>query len=255
MIINTSFQNSLEELRNDYINGSMTIAKKGVYIFFDILSKMNDCNNVSINQTALAIKETKPTMSALQNAIDLCIDVYNRNKTNLTLEQIKTQILEVLENHTLNCLNSALSYFERFEVKPFSIVTCSYSSTFLALIKKLTERSLVKETYVLESIWNGVSYSKNTIKMLNANNSKAYEISLSKLVDFKKHINCAIIGADRVLEDGSIINGVPSLYLAKEVSPTIPFFVVAEKIKLTNKMILEEGFEIIPNNLISKIFM
>lgn len=255
MIISSAFQNVLDEIKNDYKNGSMTIAKKSIDTFFTALSQIIDYNDETIYQIAWAIKETKPTMSALQNAIDLCIVEYNKNKTKLSLEHIKTKILEELENHTLNCLNSALNYLESFEARPFRIVTCSYSSTFLALMKKLAERSLVKEIYVLESIWRGISYSKNTIKMLNGYNIKAYEIALSKLAAFKNLINCAIIGADRVLEDGSVINGVPSLSLAKEMSGIIPFFVIAEKIKLTNQIILEEGFEIVPNHLISKIFM
>jgi translation initiation factor 2B subunit (eIF-2B alpha/beta/delta family) len=254
MIFPSSFRKALESLRNDYTNGSMIIAKNGVNVFFNTIEALQIFDEENINYIAQAIKETKPTMSALDNAIDLCKYELSRKKNHYSLNELKMRNVKELETQSSNCIHSAINYIENIFSKPISIATCSYSSTFLALAKEMKELTIVKEIYVLESIWNKISHSQNTIKKLHENYNTAYEISLTELNVAKQHIDCAIIGADRVLQNGSVINGLPSESLAIALENHTPLFVLAEKIKYSNKLIIEDGFEIVHSKYIKAIF-
>ena len=81
-----------------------------------------------------------------------------------------------------------------------------------------------------------------------------YEIiNFDKLINYFNSDTISIIGADRILDDNSVINGIPSLELAKQCNSKIPFYVMAESFKKDNNLIIEEGFDLIPNHLIAEI--
>ncbi len=223
-----------------------TITKLGIVSPPDVVNR--------INSIASAIKGTKPTMSALENTIDLCKKEFADNKSFLSLNQLKSMVLNELENQTSNCISSALDFFLNLNTKPLNIITCSYSSTFIALANKLNDYALIDRIFVLESKWKSIIHSQNTIEKLRNNNINAYEICANELKEVEQLIDCVIIGADRVLADGSVINGVPSLRLAEAINGSIPLYVVAEKIKKSKKIILEDGFELIPSKYVKKIF-
>jgi|DewCreStandDraft_4_1066084.scaffolds.fasta_scaffold00209_102 translation initiation factor 2B subunit (eIF-2B alpha/beta/delta family) len=249
-----SIANAISLLHRDYENGSMTIAKKAIDIFFLALASMEYLDNFQVQALAQAIKNAKPTMSALENTIDLAQNLYIKNKECLSINQIHKSVIQELEQQTEHCINTSIQKLKSIKSEPLSIITCSYSSTFLALAQKLNRLSLIKEIIALESIWNNYNYSQNTIETLQKNNISTKLCKLNQLSSIFQLTDCAIIGADRLLEDGSIVNGKPSLYLATAISGFAPLFVIAEKIKFSNKIIVEQGFEIVPKNLIKEIF-
>ena len=62
-----------------------------------------------------------------------------------------------------------------------------------------------------------------------------------------------LVRADKLLPDGSLINGVPTLKVAKEAQDRIPLYSVCESYKFDDDETLEEGFERIPSHLITGI--
>ena len=69
-----------------------------------------------------------------------------------------------------------------------------------------------------------------------------------------------MVGADSILDNGSLINGSPTLIIAETAKEKqIPFYVVCETTKFSALRIagrhlwLEEGFEVIPPHLITRI--
>ncbi|MGB9885434.1 MAG: NUDIX domain-containing protein [Moorellales bacterium] len=64
-----------------------------------------------------------------------------------------------------------------------------------------------------------------------------------------------LVGADAILPDGSVVNGSPSLSLARAAAAAgVPFLVVADRFKrAAGEVPLEEGFERIPAELIRGI--
>lgn len=65
----------------------------------------------------------------------------------------------------------------------------------------------------------------------------------------------ALVGADGLLPDGSVVNGVPTLALAQAAAAAgIPFYVVADSFKYApGELICEEGFERVPAALVSGV--
>ncbi len=66
------------------------------------------------------------------------------------------------------------------------------------------------------------------------------------------------MGADSVLRDGRLINGLPTYELALAAKGRLPFYVVCETLKFNPRVSsmqvkLEEGFDLIPPELITGI--
>ncbi|GAH63360.1 unnamed protein product, partial [marine sediment metagenome] len=67
-----------------------------------------------------------------------------------------------------------------------------------------------------------------------------------------------LVGADSVLRDGSLINGLPTYELALAAKGKLPFYVVCETLKFnprvsSTQVKLEEGFDLTPPELITGI--
>jgi translation initiation factor 2B subunit (eIF-2B alpha/beta/delta family) len=70
-------------------------------------------------------------------------------------------------------------------------------------------------------------------------------------------VDFALVGADSIFRDGSVVNGHPSLRLAQACQVNnIPFYCLCESHKITTQppvLPLEAGFDLIPAHLVSKI--
>jgi translation initiation factor eIF-2B subunit delta len=100
-----------------------------------------------------------------------------------------------------------------------------------------------------------------------AEKMRAEQIPVKVIPDDPKAIgDCAaksnrtIVGADSILDNGSLINGSPTLIIAEAAKQRqIPFYVVCETTKFSalrlagRHLWLEEGFEVIPPHLITRI--
>ncbi len=67
-----------------------------------------------------------------------------------------------------------------------------------------------------------------------------------------------LVGADSVLRDGGLINGMPTYELALSAKGKLPFYVVCETLKFnprvsSKRVKLEEGFDLTPPELITRI--
>jgi hypothetical protein len=61
----------------------------------------------------------------------------------------------------------------------------------------------------------------------------------------------AIIGADRVCPDGSLVNGTPSLAFAEALGRVAPLYVACETFKLDDDRHIEPGFDCVPGDLVA----
>ena len=61
----------------------------------------------------------------------------------------------------------------------------------------------------------------------------------------------AIIGADRVCSDKSLVNGTPSLAFAEALGGVAPLYVACETFKLDDDCHIEPGFDRVPGDLVA----
>jgi len=143
------------------------------------------------------------------------------------------------------------------------LISCSDSATVIQSLR--AARLVGKEfgVYVAESrTGDGKAYGEAMAEKM-----RAERIPVKVIPDNPQAIgDCALkstkvmVGADSILDNGSLINGAPTLIIAEAAKEKkIPFYVVCETTKFSalrlagRHMWLEEGFEVIPPQLITRI--
>ena len=143
------------------------------------------------------------------------------------------------------------------------LISCSDSATVIQSLR--AARLVGKEfgVYVAESrTGDAKAYGEAMAEKM-----RAERIPVKVIPDNPQAIgDCALkstkvmVGADSILDNGSLINGAPTLIIAEAAKEKkIPFYVVCETTKFSalrlagRHMWLEEGFEVIPPQLITRI--
>lgn len=243
-----------DKIANDKINGSISIAK-GVVSELKLLLFKSSSNEIKfLCQFLPYLKQAKPTMSALENTLTLLHKKIKENPRG-DLPRICDEVLQIIDESTNTTINVALEHITHtFTANFVSIITTSFSSTVLSLLKRLKAERNTK-VYVLESYFGGTRHSFNFVQECAIHQIDASEIKSDALQKQKGKLDFAIIGADRIVNDKGVVNGTPSLYLAESTKILgIPFFVIGESIKTSNSLYCEEGYDKIPWNYITKIF-
>jgi translation initiation factor eIF-2B subunit delta len=143
------------------------------------------------------------------------------------------------------------------------LMSCSDSATVVRSLKAARLAGKEFGVYVAESrTSDGKSYGESMAEKM-----RAEQIPVKVVPDDPKAIgDCAakstgaVVGADSILDNGSLINGSPTLIIAEAAKQRqIPFYVVCETTKFSalrlagRHLWLEEGFEVIPPHLITRI--
>lgn len=140
------------------------------------------------------------------------------------------------------------------------IVTCSDSSTVCESLKaaKLQEKSF--QVYIAESKTDSFRYGQILADFAESINVPVEIFSDKKIKKYTSKADGALVGADSILCDGSVINGTPTCELAISAKKCgIPFYSVCETSKLNTltflgkNVELKKGFDIINPNLVTGI--
>ncbi len=131
-----------------------------------------------------------------------------------------------------------------------TIVTCSYSGTVLQACAAAVESGKSIRAIVLTSRVGDIAYGERMAEELVVHGIAAEvypdEVDLKALAP----ITMALIGADRIGPDGSLVNGIPSRLLAEHIQGIAPLYVAGETFKLDDTEQIEEGLEAVPAELI-----
>ena len=133
------------------------------------------------------------------------------------------------------------------------ILSCSLSSTVFKIFLKASEVNIKFSVTALESVWNNKSYGLELMKKCHESNINCVAVKDTEIPSAVQESDCALVGADAIIAVGGAVNGFPSLGLSHSCKNVIPFYIAAESFKFTKKYIVEDGFEYIPSDLITKI--
>jgi translation initiation factor 2B subunit (eIF-2B alpha/beta/delta family) len=239
------------ELENDYLNGSTVIGKKALDILFFALNNEEIANSdKQINLIAKKIISAKPTMSAVKNLIEFAVHTYYENKNKLKPNEIFYIINKKFTIAKQKTLTEGLKIISKINHE--NIITCSFSSTVLNLIQELKKHSENLNIFALKSLWKKKNYADSVISECRKLNIRSTQLNAEDISD--NNISCGIIGADSIIINQGIINGIPSLSLAKILFDLkIPLYAIGESFKTSNIIQINDGFEFIPLNLISEV--
>lgn len=244
----------IKSIREDYQNGSIALTKKSLLGIKSLNEIFPFDDKNKFLKLIVDVKESKPSMLALSNALNLlCEKVGNLGLPNLN--SIIDDILNYIESSTIKTIDVALSYISKFYAcLEINVLTTSYSSTFLKFVKELSKLKKL-HLFVLESKWQSFDYSASTFNYCKRIGVDVMVLSYQKLNYSNLLFNFAMTGADCVCLRKGIVNGSPTKILAQFCyEKKLPFYVLAERLKFAETCKKDEGFDFVDIQYVSKIF-
>ncbi|MCX7908235.1 MAG: hypothetical protein N2560_01775 [Ignavibacteria bacterium] len=247
-------RNLVNSIKNDYTNGSMTIARNAISGLITLLTNHPLVSPQQIEEVIVKLETSKPSMPSVFNSMKIVKETLWNFNINNFISKISI-LLANLEKATENTINEAKSFIEKnYHKKEIIIATTSYSSTVIKLLDKLCKSCNIN-VFILKSIWKSFDYSNSLKEKLISFCRKVEVIDRKQLLLQFDTIDFALTGADCVVFGQGIVNGTPTKELANICKDySTPFFVVAESIKYTENCKTEDGFDFVEFHLISKVF-
>jgi len=251
--MNNLYQERLNGIIYDFQSGSREIALKLFSFVREFVTSANTYSWKSeLTQYLAEIESHINSMAIIKNII---LQIQNFLSTSAS----KADFLQKIENfeiefhYVINRIinNLRLEIFNR--PKQYTIITCSYSSTINNILIHFSKIFRI-DVYLIKSLFKNTDVSEQYINDFANSTINAYSIGLDEIKSINGKVDFGIIGSDAVVIDKYIINGFPSLMLAKELSKLeYSLYVISEKLKFTEEIDTEEGFDKIPICLITKI--
>ncbi len=242
----------IENLKNDFDNGSSVITQNGLKIFIHALSiEEIAISDEKVKMIADKIIAAKPAMASLKNIVVIAYKEFENSKGKVNPKEIYDLIQDKIQKAREITINKGIDFITNRGIR--NIITCSYSSTIVRLFKELNLINYPIHALALESVWKGRDYAEKVIEDCNSHGISSERIEINKVDRYD--IDCGIIGADAIAKGAGVINGSPSATLAEKLKErNIPLFVIGESFKKTNEIYIEDGFQLVFEELIEKIF-
>ncbi|MBI2935713.1 MAG: hypothetical protein HYY31_02730 [Chloroflexi bacterium] len=213
-----------------------------------------------LQEVASALREARPAMASIKNASALFLDglasvveVQRGKGGEKTPADWCDELLRRFEEASRRAAEVAASLV----AEGTTVITCSYSS---AVVRALSHaRGLGRRFWVVtvEEAFS-VSDTQQVKESLAPWGIPVQVVSLpasgrEATIDASVQGELVLVGADKLVPDGSLVNGAPTLLLAQKARGRLPFYAVCEGFKLDEDPTLEPGFELVPAALITGI--
>lgn len=206
-----------------------------------------------------AVAAARPTMVAIGTCAGRVLQqVQEAAGGHASAEEIRRSALAAIDRvraQAREARRQAITRAAELAVAADCIVTCSFSSTVVEAIACAAQRAPHLQVRVLASRWQGRSYGTATASALRERHVHCQMFDDNALEEAVTGARLALVGADAVTGDGTLVNGMPSLALARacrRARPPVPFFAVCESLKVVPGVkALEPGFDAVPAGLVT----
>jgi len=266
MAMNPEVAAQINDLKNDRLHGAGWLSRQAINIVNSTIKESKaDTIDDFLEESKLvagAIMLSRPTMVSIANYVSQLL------KQIIRLSREQTQ-LDALVTHALTQGNQLIEYSENAAIQVAergavtignrdTVITCSYSSIVSKAFEIAKRTGTSFQVIVAESKNNEIAYGEISARQIKEQQIKVTLVSDSKINSNTRKSNMALVGADTVLFDGSLINGTPTLRLARAAEKAgIPFYSVCETAKFdiqryrSKQSKHEPGFDITPPYLIT----
>jgi translation initiation factor 2B subunit (eIF-2B alpha/beta/delta family) len=254
----------IEEIRTDKVRGASELATKAVGVIKllaekrraekeeDLLKELREVELVLVG----ARPEMAPIASNVARVVYQVLEEYKAHPAKLKnlINQVAERRIKEYKEESLKAAEKGAWIIKDGE----RIMTCSYSSTICNVFRMAVKQKKRMHILIAESKFGDKTYGKIMLDKLNL---PEYTVELIPDESIEKNIlrvDKILVGADSVLANGSLINGVPTLLLVRVARKfSIPFYSVCETSKfdlfgnLRKRSKIEPGFDLIPPELIT----
>jgi len=269
MALNPEVAKQIEEIRQDRIHGASWLSRQAIGVM-NLTVEKSEAKNVAdfleeLKAVGSGLMEVRPSMASITNCVShLIYQVSQQSEMERDLGSLKklarskgNELIENLEETFLKAAEQGA----RVIGKGDRLMTCSYSSTICQTFK--VAKLAGKEFHVLVAesrSSSGNAYGEMTFEQLKAYGIPAEVIPDKNIKQYISKVKKALVGADSILADGSLINGTPTYAVASAAKESqIPFYSLCETLKfdarsyLGQQPELEEGFDRVPPHLVTGI--
>jgi translation initiation factor eIF-2B subunit delta len=257
-------ERGIEEIRADHLHGASQLSRKALEVLKLVIEEGSGRKEdflEGLKNVGDRLIKVRPGMAPIANLVaHLVYEVFqfSKEKELHSLRDFAWSKAEELERSSKLCLEKAAAQGAEIIEDNDKIMTCSYSSTIKEVFRITHRCEKNARVWVLESRYKDKSYGKIMADELCQQRIFTRLIPDIAIKDCITEVRKVLVGADSVLRDGSLINGLPTYELALAAKGKLPFYVVCETLKfnprVSGKQVkLEEGFDLIPPELITGI--
>jgi translation initiation factor 2B subunit (eIF-2B alpha/beta/delta family) len=269
-IIDPGIAGKIDEFKNDHVHGAGWLSRLAISILTQAITQSHAGNTADLMKeiAALAndISRTKPGMVSISNYVHQFlkeVGLAAQSVKNVeTLRMLAAATGKELIKLSEDAANLASTYGGRIISNLDTVITCSYSSTVCMALELARLDKTKFRVLVAESKSNDEAFGRFTAEQLKEHRIPVEVIADKSIGKRISDADKAIVGADSILADGSLINGTPTLALAQAArEANIPFFAICETAKFDTQGSInkatapEAGFDMVPPDLITGIIM
>ena len=197
------------------------------------------------------LAQARPTMAAIKNMVERFIwhlQVGEYPEGILGLEHMLLGQMEAASQWVVTQAAELVHQNSR-------VLTCTYCSAIIGVIEAAMASGKTCTVLAVESMVLGNAFGAKVLNNLSALGVGGELVADTEIQTGVSSADMVLVGADGLFQDGSIINGSPTLQLALAAKDMIPVYVVGESFKVVAgpPAELEVGFDLVPSSLIARV--
>jgi translation initiation factor 2B subunit (eIF-2B alpha/beta/delta family) len=261
----------LEEIRQDRVHSASWLSLRAIGALRLAAGKSNTHTAADflneVKAVARELAEAKSSMAPIANLVALWFyEMVQESETGKDLDSLRAFAIlkgEKIIRARKGALNRVAEHGSQVVEDGDVLISCSDSATVVQSLKAARLAGKEFGVYVAESrTSDGKAYGEAMAEKMRSENIpvKIIPDNPKAIGDCASKSTKALVGADSILDNGSLINGPPTMIIAEAAKERqIPFYVVCEVTKFSalrlagRHLWLEEGFEVIPPDLITRI--
>lgn len=259
---------AVDKIKNDRQHGAGQLTRQALELI-EQTARHDSSDNINAFQTLMSsllaeLAFCRPTMVAIANAVNQYRNKLQQQLSSSpdlpTLRQMAAKLardcINELETSRQQVIENGVSLIST----GMTIMTCSYSSVVIAclLLARRQDKSFNLLAAQSQLSPHQPAYGELLMGELARQGISGQAFPDRNMESLVKEADLILLGADAVLTDGSLINGYPSLNMARtafDSAKIIPLYVLCETLKFTTQTfsVSEEGFDTVPADYLSGI--
>ena len=268
VIMNARVIERIDRIKNDRLHGAGWLSREAINTLNMAVSE-NQASTTDdflheIRIVATGLMEARPSMISIANYVNRFVSqIILISQKEKGLDSLKTlargkgdELIKSSEETALKVAQYGCDLISNRDI----VITCSYSSTVCRVFQLAKQKGMTFHVMAVDSWFKDRAYGEITAKQLREQRISV-EILPDEFVSLRvSRADKALVGADSILADGSLINGIPTHALASVArAEGIPFYTVSETAKFDIQGYIskasepETGFDKTPPDLITGI--
>ena len=256
LFITPEVARGIDEIRNDREHGATFLGGEALRVLALAAEALPTAREYMLALPALKVvgrelTQARPAMAAIKNMVGRFVAEMESSGEELDPHALERQLLGEMEAASREAaMRAAELVYDSARV-----ITCSYSSAVLRTFRTAMALGKGFSVVAVVSRAGDLAYGQRLLEEVSDLGIAAGLATDAAVAEAVSSADMALVGADKLLPDGSIVNGRPTLELAQRARGAIPFYVVGESFKLDTDPNVEEGFDLVPASLITRVIM